>query len=104
MAEIYSTRAAAGVIAAGATTVVYTVPAGTVFVLRCVDVVSTGAAGSELALELTGVATPIFYTSTAVSQHFQWTGRQVFNAGDTITLATAGGAWSFMLSGYSLLS
>lgn len=102
MAGVYSTRAAIGTIDAGSSTDVYTVPAGMVFVLRCVTAVSVSAASATFQVAVAALANVISQEFGAVGSGANWDLRVVMNAGEQISVAAATGNFQFTISGYLL--
>lgn len=102
MAGIYSTQFAAGSQASGTTTVVYTVPAGKVAVVRDIVVGAQDTPANSVAVNYYGVAE--IYQAGAIAQystaHFE--GRVVLNAGDSIDVDAISGTWTYVISGYLL--
>lgn len=102
MAGIYSTQFAAGSQASGTTTVVYTVPAGKVAVVRDIVVGAQNAPANSVAINYAGVA-EIWEVGTIAqysTAHFE--GRVVLNAGQTINVDAIAGTWTYIISGYLL--
>lgn len=80
----------------------FLVPAGTVAILRDVDLVAIAAtSGADLRELPSGVRFATF-SATAALQSFAWRGRQVFDPGTSIEVATSGGNWYARASGYLL--
>jgi len=102
MATIYSTRFAIGAVTAAVANV-YTVPAGFVAVVRCLSLV-VNVTGATANVRTTAGAGQIFaFTSTVPGQWAGWDGRQVVNAGETITVtASTGSTCDYFISGYLL--
>lgn len=103
MAAIYSTRFLQQV--GASLDFFYEVPTGFVAVLRCVDVYQ-GAVLSSNSLYLQGALAQTIHKWTGGDDQdviSQWTGRQVFSEGETITMHNVGGFdWDYTLSGYLL--
>jgi hypothetical protein len=102
MASVYSARFIAA--AVDDEMVSYEVPAGVLWVVHTVDIVSTGP---EPGLSVVGLlGGPIFALQTvadvAVSPLYSWRGRQVIYAGESVFVQTAGVEATFMISGYTL--
>lgn len=102
MATIYSTQFTAGVVTPATPMVVPAPAAGTVYVLRELAYRCQSAVLSQLALELTGVATPFFVDTSTDRSQPPWTGRLVVKAGQTITIAATTSNYEVVLSGYLL--
>lgn len=102
MAGVYSTRAAIGTIDAGASSNVFTVPAGYVFVLRCVTAVSVSAASAVFQVAVAATANVISAELGAVGTGLIWDLRVVVNAGEVISVAAATGNLQYSISGYLL--
>ena len=100
--RIYSTRLAAGTIAAGVTTSVFTAPAGFVTVIRDFTCGAQSVPPNSIAFNLHGVAE--LFSPENVNQfrtaHLE--GRWVLNAGDILDVDAITGAWSFCVTGYLL--
>lgn len=103
MAGVYSTRFYIGVLPTALTTV-YTVPAGRVAVLRDIDGTNGVAGDQYLLLYIAGffvLNLDANGASSGLARYYNWRGRQVLNAGESIQLqASAGG--DIALSGYLL--
>jgi hypothetical protein len=82
----------------------WTVLAGTVLIVRDVDVVSiTGAAATVLVFAGGTGATFVATPSLATRELYSWRGRQVLPAGEELhVLVTAGGDFDVTISGYVL--
>lgn len=103
MAAIYSIRFGVVNTSAGGTTVVYTVPAGYVAILRDVDAYFPSGLGPQLFLQDGSI--PLSFAllaPTAVPGSVQWRGRQVFASGQEIAVNTSATAVRALLSGYLL--
>lgn len=102
MTVVYSTKFAAGAQASGSTSVVYTVPAGYVAVVRDIEVGAQNAPANSVAINLAGVAE--IYQAGGIAQYStaQWKGRVVLNAGDQINVDAIAGTWTYIISGYLL--
>jgi hypothetical protein len=103
MATPYSTRFLLGLSLSGSNAYTYTVPAGKTAVLRDLAVVSS-AAGDNVSVAINGyyflnLVAPS--TLPAGGAQLLWSGRQVAEAGDVITLHT-NGEMAYALSGYLL--
>lgn len=82
-----------------------TVPAGLVYVLRDVDVWSrTQTSGDAFAILGSNAQLLWFVAIPPLVNPWigQWRGRQIFNAGETVTFESAGGEWDVTASGYQL--
>jgi hypothetical protein len=102
MAAIYSTQLAAGSQASGTTSVVYTVPAGFVAVIRDIVFGAQSPPANSVASNIAGVAE--IYSVDTVTQyrtaHSEM--RVVVNAGQSINVDAIAGTWSYIISGYLL--
>lgn len=103
MARLYSKRLLSSDFATGPINAV--VPAGYIWVVRDIDLMWFGPPENDQAsVSWEGVG-QIFQCvgEASVEQHFQWQGRQVGNAGDTLQfLAEQYGNWTALVSGYEL--
>jgi hypothetical protein len=101
MSGVYTKRLAA-VYALAALQNIF-VPAGRVWVVRCVDITeNAGSATSQFAFRghLDQVIWAQVSGSTGLYGSRQWTGRQVFNAGEHFGLWPVVGKWDVTVSGY----
>lgn len=104
MATLYSTRFIQA--QALAFSAVYNVPAGFIAVIRdCSVYNNSGAASASVFLE-GALGQTIFFAGNGIGTQasHQWTGRQVVEAGETITVAVGSGTWDVSVSGYLLTS
>lgn len=101
MASLYSIRAFAGSYTAGLSAVQYTVPAGNIFVARCMSVYADTGPGSAGSLIITGITTIAQVGGLAAGQWGQWEGRQVLNAGESLKVLAVGTV-EISVSGYLL--
>lgn len=104
MAAIYSTQLAAGTQAAGTTTVVYTVPAGATVVVRDISVGAQSAPANFVAINVAGVAEIAAFDAITQYLTAHWEGRVVLNAGQEINVDAITGTWTYIISGYVLVS
>ena len=102
MASVYSTQIAAGIVAAGSSDPVFTVPSGFVVVLREIAWRCQSSSAATFALAISGVATPFFQPSTSDYSQPPWSGRMVVIAGQTIEVEANSEAFEYVLSGYLL--
>lgn len=108
MARVYSARLAVGTALGGGAGIVATVPAGVVWVLRSMSAAAAGAGLAPLSgfQVLLGTDVPIWGVGplcVASQNPYEWSGRQVLNAGDDLTFSSADTApWALIVSGYSL--
>lgn len=102
MAYVYSKRLIEESAATTGSSVVYTVPANTVAVLRDFTAVCEVGGANSLVLYRTGGAVLFFANSAAVNTYFHEEGRKVLEAGETVTLGITSGTWSIIVSGYEL--
>lgn len=102
MAQIYSISLARGFASGSTSSTVYTVPAGSIVVIR--DVVLFQYAGSPSTAACTDLAGAhvAFSGPAVVPGGDHWEGRQVFNAGEEVVIGTAAGDWTYAVSGYLL--
>lgn len=99
--NVYSTRFI-GVSLGTGTTATYTVPTGYVAVIRDISATATTTGSTNAEVFVNGAFTiwnsgPITNGSTLV-----WSGRQVLNAGDVLSVHAVGATTQFMVSGYLL--
>lgn len=103
MSDIYSVRLIQELGLTGSTS--YVVPDGMVAIARDLDVYEgasllpdvvylQGALGQAIWFQVGNVEDGLTYGS--------WRGRQVFNAGESVTIRAASGTWDVTLSGYLL--
>lgn len=103
MATVYSTLLFSGIRTGPAGFALYTVPAGKVAVLRDADILAQTAAGVVLLLDQTPGVNFANLTFPAALSSVQWTGRQVFPAGQIIAVnIIAAATFQIRLSGYLL--
>lgn len=103
---VYSTRFCNSSISSAGDTTLYTVPAGFRAVLRDVDIYFGGATGIVVELRATGINFVPFAATTTDPEPGVWRGRQVLNAGESLTVHVAtlpaGGGLNVFASGYLL--
>jgi hypothetical protein len=83
------------------------VPAGVVWILRDVDLVDSSITTGDFCNVEGHLNQSIFFARNQTATPgpwFEWRGRQVFNAGEHITVAPGAGAWHATLSGYQLVA
>lgn len=81
------------------------VPAGFIWVVRCIDVVEpTGTRPASLFVFNANLGLLWSVNSPAgdVTGHYQWQGRQVYAEGEKIGFQSGSGTWSVSCSGYQL--
>lgn len=105
MATVYSVRFYAAVGLAPGSYTVYTVPPGYTAIVRDIDCYSSaGVSNAEIYFE--GNLGQTFFHAEVVAttqDSPQWRGRQVFEAGDTISVNVGGASnWDVTISGYLL--
>jgi hypothetical protein len=86
-------------------TTVFTVPTGHVYVLRDVDIYQDQLVGAAVVRMAEAVANLFFYSNGMPVTRFawlQWTGRQVFEAGESLQIFASLPTTVFRLSGYDL--
>jgi len=98
---VYSKRVVGGSYGSGSH-LVYTVPADKVFIIRCVDFANESGGTAEAIVILNSAWCLFDKQGVTPSSSYQWTGRQVLNAGDTITVAATQSNANFTISGYLL--
>lgn len=101
MASIYSTRFALLTSSAAGPTVLYTVPANTVAVIRDISGLCSAAPGA-CAVAINGAESIFSALALASLQSFHYEGRAVVNAGETIDLFVLAGTVQIAISGYLL--
>lgn len=105
MASVYSTRFCLHAESTSVYVPVYTVPAGYVAVLRCIDVYFGSVTGDQVIVDVSGApfwSTPI---STVGSSSVPYRGRQVMQEGEILNVnyvLASGGFAGVMASGYLL--
>lgn len=101
MAAPYSIRIGAGECTAGGTITLATVPANTIYIVRCIDMVAAapGTAGAPQ-VRVQGLAFLFSGNFTTTVQYLGWRGRQVLNPGDQLVGSCTGVACYFIVSGY----
>lgn len=102
MASIYSKLLGAAAYSAGSPVTVYTVPAGSIVVVRSIEL--TLVSGSDaLGTVNDGGGNHIFLVSGADGPaYFPWQGRSVVEEGDSIVFDASAGDWTYRISGYLL--
>jgi hypothetical protein len=100
---IYSTRFFAAQVLAGQNGTFGPVPAGTVWILKSVQVQSGAAAGAYVSLNL-GASGPrlLFMDRATGPNHAYWTGSIVLNAGESVQVQVVLQAANITVSGFSL--
>jgi hypothetical protein len=99
---VYSTRFAALTLApSGSLSAIYTVPSGFVAVLRDIDGIVTSGGAGQLFLGM-GATWWFEMPLLAATSGFQWRGRQVFLAGETISAQTVTATVQMHVTGYLL--
>lgn len=83
-----------------------TVPTGTVWIVRDIDAIALlGSAGSvEASRNDATLFWQVGYDGALQADSYQFRGRQVFAAGETIVLTASPGPWDVSVCGYSLLA
>lgn len=106
MASVYSVAFIEAILDDTTPTVEYEVPDGFVAVLRCADFYSADIILPQNVNMYSISTSTIWWVTTATeppfSQHAQWRGRQVFEAGLGFGVAAEEGTWGVRLSGYLL--
>ena len=102
MAYAYSLQIAAGAIAAGVDSAVYTVPVGNLLVIRCVSVHCASAAAATFGLTIAGVANILILETATTASQPPWNGRMVLKAGQVLHVNAAAQAFEYIISGYLL--
>lgn len=100
-AAVYSTRFYAGLAPANSNTTLYTVPSNYIAIVRCIDAVASapGTAGSAQVL-IAGKAYITTGNFTTTVQYLHWEGRQVLNAGESLSGNVTSVATYLCISGY----
>lgn len=80
----------------------FTVPAGRVWILRDLDLTLTGGAPGNIFLLDEDAVQFAQWLGVAANTYIPWRGRQVFAAGSELHLFTNGGTWDLRGSGYDL--
>lgn len=84
-------------------TLTYVVPAGFVAVLRDLDVIQVSSGTNGLVIvQDSGFITWLTLATNNIWAHVQWTGRQVFTAGQSLDLISSGHTFHMRASGYLL--
>jgi len=97
---VYSTRLAAQAGYTGLLDVFC--PTGFVMVVRDMDVVYDSGSAGEMSWLGTAGQIIHFFSAPGGAEQFQWTGRQVFIAGEKFQMQVNSGSWDFTVSGYLL--
>jgi hypothetical protein len=101
MAPIYSTKLVNADYPTPYSAVVYTVPVGARVVVTNIDYFTSGPSGTYFTVKL-GAGYVIWTQNAAnVSQMLRWEGKQVLNAGDTISIIN-GNVATLDITGYVL--
>lgn len=107
MADVYSVRFFEDVGLSPGSYLAYTVPDGYVAILRDIDAYSSaGVSDAEIYVE-GHLGQTIFYGNVAATSksNAQWRGRQVLQAGETITITVGASTdWDVTISGYLLVA
>ena len=84
--------------------VIATVPAGKLWIVRDIDAYTNTLLGAVLDFgdEVTGGTFAGLHLGPASEGSVQWTGRQVFPAGESIFADARAGTWDYRISGYEL--
>lgn len=104
MAAIYSVQIAAGTQATGTSSAVYTVPSGSVLVIRDICVGAQSAPANSVAINLSGLAEVVAFETVTQYQTAHWEGRAVAEAGQVVSVDAIAGTWTYLISGYLLSS
>lgn len=101
MAAVYSTRLLQAV---GLTAdLVYTVPPGFVAIVRDADLHNNDTFGASFFMQgALGQAIWLATRDITDTGYYSWRGRQVLEAGETLTAHIASGTWDVTISGYLL--
>jgi len=102
MASIYSTKLAEGLQAAGTNSDIYTAPANTVVVVRCVILYVVAAGAAQAILAHKAVSYLACLTTTAAFQGETFDMRAVLAPGDILNMTATGIEFSYHVSGYLL--
>lgn len=106
MTQVYSTRFYGGQIVAAGETVLYTVPSGSVAVVRDISLtnVTPTDTGQVVIYALIGAGNADIYRTPLIPTHGfqQWQGRQVVQEGESINLYAIDTTLRAMISGYLL--
>lgn len=103
MAPIYSHQLHNHAYSAPTSGVVYTVPPGSTVVVTDVDFLFEATAMGEFFDVTLGACIVLFFQSAGtLTQLLQWRGKQVLNAGDTISVLSQGPAATIGITGYVL--
>jgi hypothetical protein len=83
------------------------VPDGFVWVVRDIDLTTGGEiyaylGGISIFTDVGGPLYQVYAPGAYGASYYAWRGRQVLEAGDRITLATADSVWIARISGYTL--
>lgn len=103
---VYSTRlyASAGLTAAGGV-VGPVVPAGLLYVLRDLDVAEVSGTAGTIMIAINQAGGQLWAaqrTAATPLGTFQWSGRQVYGAGERVAFQVFSGTWAIAASGYQL--
>lgn len=102
--SVYSKRFLAGAGASGAISA--TVPAGRVWIVRDCDLVFAGSLPANAGFQGSD-GQFVYYVEVAAGSTqlwYGWRGRQILNAGETLTYHSFAGVCDFAISGYELTS
>lgn len=103
MAPIYSQKLVNASYPASQNAVIYTVPASTTVVVTNIDMYyHSNAANSASYVEIGATNLLYHLTSGTEISNLQWVGKQVLNAGDTITYVTGNETSRLAITGYVL--
>lgn len=103
---LYSTQFIRGVVSSPST-LTYVVPTGYVAVVRDImlwngGTEGLGLQGCEVYDDSFAVIFGVFYPVACVANPYNWEGRAVMNAGETLTVAPSDASWHVRCSGYLL--
>lgn len=103
MAPIYSTLLVDGPFALGFAGVVYTVPAGATVVVTDMDTALRNTGSGPVSYVTLGASLMLIHTAQGAELiNQQWRGRQVLNAGGTISFTTQAANSYLRITGYLL--
>lgn len=104
MASIYTQRFGAVAQSAAGTSPIFTPPDSKTYVLVCIDFNTGASALTSAIIYISGASgnLDLVRGALAAGVHGQWTGRQVIEEGETLTMQSVGGPLVAVATGYAL--
>jgi len=102
MSDVYTKSLARGTMAAGTSSVIYTVPAGVRTVVRDIETVLATGTSALHYLQVNGAVNAVIIPLDTANPWRQWRGEIVLDVGDTLTLFAVTGGVFYNYSGWEL--